>query len=612
MALPKPDLFDRVEADARRPGALFVARDLSTADRAPRPDPDAAPPDTPAYGRFGPGFPINVAKIQRPALRDDTLARPRLLDWLAANIHHRVIFITAEAGYGKTTLLADFARRTRLRLLWYRIDEQDRDWIGLLNYLVAAGRQVSEGFAPTTASLLGDLGAGSATRERIVETFLGELQSLAGAPTAMILDDWHLLDGVLEVRQIIRALIDQAPDGMSFVFASRRRPAVSVARYRARGELAELGTTDLRFSHEETGRLFRETYQQPLASDTLSALSARTEGWAASLQLVQAATRNRTPADTRNFVRGLSGIDENLYDYLAEEVIGDLDVPMQMFLMRTSILQNVDVELAEAVTGEAGSSISLCIEEAERLGLLTWRADTSRRWHRYHPLVRDFLYERVRRELGAPAIADLNRSVARLSDGQDWRLAAYHFAAAGDIADLHRVIESSVLEIMSAGDYAAVSSWLERYPPAKAAVIHEIVRSRMCHYSDQHASSIEHARSAVGASEAAPAVIRDLSHINLASQLINTSRLDEAVRLARPLSTGATVDAVRDIARAYVLFGDVERGEGLEELLNHLLAMSARQSAAGQSFFAGVSLLNAAVTLRTLGKAAKSKAVALD
>src|SRR6266496_2451035 len=88
-------------------------------------------------------FPIHASKVQRPALREQTLARHRLLDWLSAKIHHRLVLVTAEAGYGKTTLLADFSGRTRLPTLWYRLDETDRDWLTILNYLVAAGDRKS-------------------------------------------------------------------------------------------------------------------------------------------------------------------------------------------------------------------------------------------------------------------------------------------------------------------------------------------------------------------------------------------------------------------------------------------------------------------------------------
>ena len=113
------------------------------------------------------GYPIQVGKVQRPPLRDETLARHRLLDWLDVKIHNRVVFVIAEAGYGKTTLLADFSRRTRLRTLWYRMDEEDRNWVTFLSYLVAAGRELDPEFAPRTHALLEDAGPGGATRDEV-------------------------------------------------------------------------------------------------------------------------------------------------------------------------------------------------------------------------------------------------------------------------------------------------------------------------------------------------------------------------------------------------------------------------------------------------------------
>src|SRR5258705_2747481 len=113
---------------------------------APRPGSRAHPNEV---GRY----PIELAKVQRPALRDETLERPRLLDWLRAKVHGRVVLVLADAGYGKTTLLADFSRRTRMRTLWYRLDEGDRDWTSLLHHLVAAGREHDPTFAPATSEL---------------------------------------------------------------------------------------------------------------------------------------------------------------------------------------------------------------------------------------------------------------------------------------------------------------------------------------------------------------------------------------------------------------------------------------------------------------------------
>src|SRR5918992_2623532 len=122
----------------------------------------------------GSGYPIQIAKVQRPALREETLERPRLLDWLRVKVHGRVVLVLADAGYGKTTLLADFARRTRMRTLWYRLDPDDRDWVTLLHHLIAAGREHDAGFAPRTSGLLGEAGVGGPTREAVGESFVRE------------------------------------------------------------------------------------------------------------------------------------------------------------------------------------------------------------------------------------------------------------------------------------------------------------------------------------------------------------------------------------------------------------------------------------------------------
>ena len=127
------------------------------------------------------GYPIQYAKVQPPPLREETLARHRLLDWLAAKVHHRIILVLADAGYGKTTLLADFAGRTRLRTLWYRLDEDDRDWISVLHHLVAAGREADPAFAPNTAAMLADKSLSGPTRDTVINVFMRELQSIATA-----------------------------------------------------------------------------------------------------------------------------------------------------------------------------------------------------------------------------------------------------------------------------------------------------------------------------------------------------------------------------------------------------------------------------------------------
>jgi len=334
-----------------------------------------------------PEYPIQISKVQAPPLRDQTLARERLLEWLAVKVHSRAVLVIAEAGYGKTTLLADFSRRTRIRTLWFRLDRGDRDWVGFIAYLVAAVRVHVPGFGAATDSLLRETASSAPPRDTVLDTFLRELGDLPADPTALIFDDFHLVDDAPDIRHIAIELIARAPERLSFVFASRRTPPVRIARLRALGEVAELGTADLRFDATETEKLFRETYEMRLEPAIIAELSRRTEGWAASLQLVRTALHDRDPAQIRSFIRSLSGAEGHLYDYLAEEVVGDLPDELQQFLMRTSVLETIDLVLGPVAADVSATSASELIDEGERLGLFGRRGPQTRHQVRAHPLV---------------------------------------------------------------------------------------------------------------------------------------------------------------------------------------------------------------------------------
>src|SRR5215212_2429995 len=469
FARPEPDgPGPRGRTPARVPIAVGPGRALT-----------AEPDRERADARGGVTYPIQPGKVQAPALRDETLARTRLLDWLDVKIHRRVLFVIADAGYGKTTLLADFSRRTRLRTIWYRLDEDDRDWVGFLAHLVSAGREHDPEFAPRTAVILRSLEPGGPTREDAIETFLEELPSIAIDGAALILDDFHLADEVTDIRSIAREIVVRGPERLSIVFASRRPPAIPVSKLRSLGELAELGIADLRFSDIEMEQLFRDTYGRPLEPDVLTELAKRTEGWAASLTLVQAALRERTPAETRSFVRSLSGARDELHDYLAEEVVGDLPFVQQQFLMRTSILQRVTPELAQVATGLDAVEVESMITEAERLGLLGRRAKRRSAEQRYHPLVREFLEDRLRRDVGPSGVETLHVAVATWAEPSDWRTASHHYAASRRWVDLQRVLEMHLQTIVASGAFSAAADYVRQFPePPRSAAI-EVVLSRV-------------------------------------------------------------------------------------------------------------------------------------
>ncbi|MEO5940198.1 MAG: hypothetical protein ABIZ72_04585, partial [Candidatus Limnocylindrales bacterium] len=546
-------------------------------------------------------YPIQPGKIQAPALRDETLARMRLLDWLDVKIHSRVMFVIADAGYGKTTLLADFSRRTRLRTIWYRIDEEDRDWVGFLAHLVSAGREFVPDFAPRTAGILRSLEPGGPTREDAIETFLEELPAIAADGAALIFDDFHLVDELADIRSIAREIVARGPERLSIVFASRRPPSLPVAKLRSLGELAELGIADLRFSDGEMEQLFRETYGRPLEPDVLTELAQRTEGWAASLTLVQAALRERTPAETRSFVRGLSGARDELHDYLAEEVVGELPEVQQQFLMRTAILQRVTPELAQVATGLSATEVQSMVTDAERLGMLGRRANRRSTEQRYHPLVREFLEDRLRRAVGPTGVSDLHVTVARWAEPSDWRTSAHHYAASQRWPDLQRVLESHLQTIVASGAFSAAADYVRQFPELPRSAAIEVILSREATVEGDVERVVAHAERAVAIDGTNDAVVGNL----LSSRLLS-GHLDGVLDMAESFALTAQSQLMREIGRGTAILIRAAFDFDLLEATKFLEDLAERCHADGLAHFEGVSWLNAALINRVRGDLAGS------
>ncbi len=545
------------------------------------------------------GFPIQTAKVQRPPLRDDILARDRLLDWLHVKIHHKLVLVLAEAGYGKTTLLADFAGRTRLRTLWYRLDEDDRDWVTLLHHLVAAGREHDPAFAPRTGAMLADSGVSGPSRDTVLDTFLRELTTIAEHGAVLILDDLHLVDDAPDVRVVVRELIARTPERMTVVIASRRAPSVSIAKLRAGGEVAELRTDDLRFDATETARLFSESYGRPLDADVLVELSARTEGWAASLQLVQAALRDRSPAEIRRFVRNLTGADQDLYDYLAEEVVGELPEELQQFLMRTSLLQIVRPDLAEAVTGLPTAQVRALTSTAERFSLLSRRGSTHRDHLRYHPLVRDFLEARLERWVADhDEVVTLHRTVAEATETTDWRVACHHYASIGDDAGIVRTIDAAVEEIVARGDVLLAESYVLRLSSEGTATSREVVRSRADFKRGNTGEALQRAIEARKRDPASPVALA-----NLASIAHRSGELDLALDAATNLAALRGESSLKAIGAGLVAMIESSLEGDLRIAVSQFERLRQLQAARGHSHHEGTTVLNIALFQKAQGNA---------
>ncbi len=561
-----------------------------------------------AAGRAGSASPgsnaVRRGKVQPPPLRTETLERPRLLEWLHSKSNGRLVLITAEAGYGKTTLLADFARRTRLRTLWYRLESADGNGLAFISGLIAACQEHDPQFGAEIQPMLLRLDDDRPTREAVVALLLDGLGKLAENGALLFLDDFHLVDDSSDVITLVSDILRRGPERLSVVLASRRTPSLSLARLRSLGEVAELTANELRFDEAETAQLFQETFGRPLDAESIAELAGRTEGWAASLQLVEAALRSRSKAEAREFIRSLSAADGDLYDFLAEEVVGSLTVTDQAFLMRISVLESVDVELAAVVAGIGSAMARKQIVSSERWGLLA-RMTTNRSSFRFHPLVREFLLARLTREIGVDALTELHRVVARAAEERDWIVACTHYTAAGDVDRVAEMLERALGEIMATGQYAIAARFVEvarSSDPGSAVILSRLALAD----NDSHRAQ-ELARRAVELGD-----LDEAAAGNLISVLIATAGFEEARRLARDLQSRAHDPQIGQIAELTADLIDASVDGYLPGVANAAMRLARQSADRGSLRYQGIALLNAAELWRAIGRPREALEAAIE
>ena len=441
--------------------------------------------------------PVQEGKIQPPLLPEETLRRDRLLDWLHAKARSRLVLIVADPGYGKTTLLADWTRRTRTRVLWYRLDEHDRDGLTFVRHLVAAGREIDHSFAPATSGLLADPTIAPEFAV-LARTFSQELRAWAVVGTALALDDYHVVDDVPEIHELTKDLVTTGPDRLTTIISTRTRPTLPIARLRAIGEAAELSTDDLRFDRAETRQLFHETYRNPLEPELLEVLTRITDGWAATLRLAESAVSGRSRDEVRAIIRGLSGREGDLHDYLAEEVVDRMPPSLRQFAEACSILEVATVEFAGAA-GEVSIDVArTSLEALDRYGLITRRGRTGQAGRVFHPLVRSFLEGRLLDHVGEQGVRVVHERVALAAERIAWAVAARHYVAAGNEASAARVVVAALQTIIGSGSAKEAIEVAERLSPEHRGAWVDLVRAQAASLSGDYDRAMHHHRQRPG------------------------------------------------------------------------------------------------------------------
>ena len=402
-----------------------------------------------------------ATKLYLPGPRPGQVPRPRLTERLDEGLERGLVLVCAPAGYGKTVLLADWTRRGGQPAAWLSLDAGDNDPARFWRHVVAALDQAIPGIGERVAPLLGPPAPSSF--QGLVTALINEL---AADEALLVLDDYHLI-GAPQVHESLAFLVEHRPAGICMVLASRSDPPLPLARLRARGQLTEIRVAELRFTPAEAAELLQHV-ASALPDASVAALAARTEGWAAGLQLAALSLRGQD--DAAAFVAAFTGSHRYVLDYLAEEVLEGQDNQLRTFLLETSVLDRLSGPLCDAVTGRDGSQALL--EDAERAGLFLIPLDEVRGWWRYHHLFADLLRARLQEEQPG-RVAQLHRNAAAWYSGHGLADDAIgHAAAAGEMLWAARIIEQHYDMVYNIrGEAATIHRWLSVLPA-------EVIRSR--------------------------------------------------------------------------------------------------------------------------------------
>jgi DHA2 family multidrug resistance protein-like MFS transporter len=409
-------------------------------------------------------------KLQRPGVTRDLVPRPRLIERLNQAVAVPLTLVCAPAGFGKSTLVSSWIEGMTtsaagvtppLPSAWLSLDENDSDLVLFLRYFIAALRTIAPGTCAKSAEML------AAPRQPPTELLVATLSNeIALLPDrfVLVLDDFYTVQGEA-VFKFLNALVRHWLQPMHLVLISRLSPSLPLASLRAKGQIVEIRTHDLRFSREETAEYMAQVLAAPLSKPGVAFLEQYTEGWIAGLHL--ASLSLRAGEDPETTLASLSGANMDIASYLVDEVLLRQPRATQTFLLRTSILDRFCASLCESLAGREDPECNsrACIERVERADLFVIPLDDRAEWYRYHHLFRGLLERRLRTEASPDQVNELHYRAAAWFAGRGLIDEALHHAMAADDLDLAaRLMQQGLCDVLNREDRPTLDRWLRLLP----------------------------------------------------------------------------------------------------------------------------------------------------
>ncbi len=414
------------------------------------------------------GISLLETKLYVPRWRSGLVSRPRLVERLNQGIERKLTLVSAQAGFGKSTLLSEWlasipaGERAAGRAGWVSLDESDNDPALFWAYVIAALRKIHPGVGGNALTLA--QAPQPPPIEAILTILINEIDAIED-DFALILDDFHVIDAQ-PIHDGVAFLLEHLPPRMHLVIASRSDPPLPLPRLRARGDVVEVRAAELRFTPEEAASFLTDAMRLDLSAGDVAALERRTEGWIAGLQLAALSMQGR--ADRSGFIRAFAGDDRYIVDYLVEEVLQRQPEAVRSFLLQTAMLDRLSGPLCDAVTGrDDGKEL---LQTLERGNLFVVPLDDKRQWYRYHHLFAEVLRARSLEE--PDQVAARHRRASEWFEANGLRSDAIrHALAAGNFGRAANLVEVAAMGMLGSSQEGTLHGWLVALPD-------EVVRAR--------------------------------------------------------------------------------------------------------------------------------------
>jgi len=409
--------------------------------------------------------PVIRTKIILPSRRAELLSRQRLLNALTDLMERRLIIIAAPAGYGKTSLLIDFSHQVEWPVCWYALDPLDQDLFRFAAHLISALQVRFPDFGAASMMALQSISQDSPNLDILIAAIVNDAYDHIDEHFILVLDDFHLVDSSKAVNQFINQFLQSMDENCHVITASRTLLTLpDLPLMVARSQVGGLSFEELAFLPTEIQGFFLQNQHETLSDSQAEELARQSEGWITGL-LLSAQMAGQEMADRLRTAR-VSGI--GLYEYLAQQVLEQQPEDIQLFLLRTSLLEEFDAALCEEVIGKtlklSRTPWARMMNYTVRSNLFILQVDQESQWLRYHHLFRDFLQTRIQHDRPDEALAIQTRMADLALEHAEWERAYRLLQRTGRQEAMADLIEKAGSGMIADGRLAMLNDWIEALP----------------------------------------------------------------------------------------------------------------------------------------------------